>query len=141
MAIEPRPLPFAVHRIVYFALIMSMVCYAIVPAVLLEQNGGKGLAEAPLARLDSVAMALGASLAGVALFVRSKLHAAAATKTGPARARALFRATLVPLAMIEAGCLLGLTTWLLNGNPVPGLVVALVLLSLAILIVPLRDPT
>jgi hypothetical protein len=42
--------------------------------------------------------------------------------------------------MLEAGCLMSLTAWLLNGNPVPGLVVAMVLLSLAILIVPMRDP-
>lgn len=140
MAIEPPALPFAVQRIVYFALIMSMVCYAVVPAVVLQQNGGKGLAEVPLPMLDTVAMTLGAALGVAAIFVRGKLHTVAAAQAGAARARALFRATLVPLAMIEAGCLLGLTAWMMNGNPVPGLVVALVLLSLAILIVPLRDP-
>lgn len=137
---KPQAPPFAVQRIVYFALIMSMVVYAIVPAVVLQQNGGKGLAEVPLPMLDTVAITLGAVLGVAAVFVRGRLHAMAAAQTGTERASALFRATLVPLAMIEAGCIMGLTTWLLNGNPVPGLVVALVLLSLAILIVPLRDP-
>jgi hypothetical protein len=137
---EPKALPFAAQRIVYFALLMSMVVYSIVPAVVLQQNGGKGLAETPLASLDTTAIALGALLAVAAVVVRSKLHAKAAQQRGAQRTNALFRATLVPLAMLEAGCLMSLTAWLLNGNPVPGLVVAMVLLSLAILIVPMRDP-
>jgi len=90
--------------------------------------------------LDTVAIAAGVAIAGAALIVRRMLQAAAARQTGAPRAMASFRATLVPIAILEGGCLLGLTTWLLNGNPVPGLVVALVLLSLAVLIVPFSDP-
>jgi hypothetical protein len=42
--------------------------------------------------------------------------------------------------MLEGGCLLGVVAWMLNGNAVPNLVVTLVLMSIAIALIPLRDP-
>ena len=47
---------------------------------------------------------------------------------------------LAPIAMIEAGCLLAITAWMLNGQAVPALVVACVLISIAIAMLPLHDP-
>lgn len=135
-----RPsIPFASQRIVFFALLFGMVAYTIAAAVLLQQTG-KGLAEEPVPGLDDVAMFAGLAFAAGAMFLRRQLHGTAERQSGAARSAARFRATLVPLAILEGGSLLGTTTWLLNGRPVPGLVVAMVLLSLAILIVPLRDP-
>lgn len=132
-------LPFAMQRLVFLALLAGIAIYAVVVAVMLQQTG-KGLAESPIEVLDTVAIFAGVGLAAAAMLVRRKPRADAERLTGAPRAMASFRATLVPIAILEGGCLLGLTTWLLNGNPVPGLVVALVLLSLAVLIVPFSDP-
>lgn len=140
MAPEPPPLPFFQQRLVFFALLFGMTMYAIVVGVMLQTNGGKGLAETPIPMLDTVVMATGSALAIAAFVVRSMLHGTAERTTGTAKSHARFRATLVPLAMLEGGCLFGLTVWMLNGNAVPGLVVALVLLSLAIASVPFTDP-
>lgn len=132
--------PFATQRVVFFALLMGVLGFAAVVAVMLDQNGGKGLAAAPIDALDTMAIVVGAGLATAAMLVRRRLQTGTTQLEGEARAAASFRATLVPLAMLEGGSLLGLTTWLQNGRPVPGLVVALVLLSLAITIVPFTDP-
>ncbi len=136
---KPVP-PFALQRIVFFALLLGIAMYAIGVAVLLQQSGGKGFVEPPIDELDLVATIAGLGLATAAMLVRRAMHAVANRLAGDERAAARFRATLVPMAILEGGCLLGLTTWLLNGRVVPGLVVALVLLSLAVLIVPFADP-
>jgi hypothetical protein len=134
-----QPMPFALQRLVFFALLLGMVAYTVVTAVLL-QTFGKGLAESPIAGLDDVAVFAGLAMATGAMLVRRSLQRRAELLPAAERSHARFRATLVPLAILEGGCLLGTTTWLLNGRPVPGLVVGMVLLSLAVLIVPMRDP-
>ncbi|HEX5052726.1 MAG TPA: hypothetical protein VFZ65_13200 [Planctomycetota bacterium] len=134
------PVPFPVQRLLCFALIMGMAIYAIVVAVVLEQNDGKGLARQPIPVLDTVASTTAVAFAMGALLVRSLLHRQAELREANARTGMRFLATLVPLAMIEGACLLALTAWLLNGERVPNLVTALVLLALAIYIVPFRDP-
>lgn len=135
-----RPtIPFAAQRLVFFALLLGMVAYTVAVAVLLQQLG-KGLADEPVPRLDDVVVFTGLGLAIAAMLIRRRLQAGCERLAGAERGAARFRATLVPLAMLEGGCLFGTTTWLLSGRPVPGLVVAMVLLSLAILIVPFRDP-
>lgn len=139
MPMDRPSIPFAAQRLVFFALMFGMVAYTVAAAVLLQQSG-KGLAEEPLPVLEDVALFAGLAFAAGAMFLRRRLHGAAERHGGAARSAARFRATLIPLAILEGGSLLGTTTWLLTGRPVPGLVVAMVLLSLAILIVPLRDP-
>ncbi len=74
-----------------------------------------------------------ALLVGMTMF--AIVAASAAT-----RSQAQFVATLIPLAILEGACLLGITAWLLNGNAVPNLVAALVLLSIAIAMVPFSAP-
>jgi hypothetical protein len=139
MTPHPAP-PFAVQRLVYLALLLGVAVYAIAVAGAIQTNDGKGLGTEPIEALDIASVAVGATLGIAALFLRGQLRRAADATAAEARAAARFRATLVPLAMLEGGCLLGITTWLLNGNAVPSLVVALVLLSAMILIVPLADP-
>jgi hypothetical protein len=75
-----------------------------------------------------------------ALVLRSILRRGAESQQGSARAAARFRATLLPMALLEGGCLFGLVVWMLSGRAVPGLVTALVLLSAMIALVPLQDP-
>jgi len=134
------PLPFAMQRVVFLALLLGMVFYTVAAAVLLQTVDGGGLATEPVPLLDDLAAWFGlAALAGAVVLHRA-LRARAARLDGAARTAARFRATLVPLAVLEGGCLFGVTTWLLNGCTVPGLVVALVLLSAAVLIVPFTDP-
>lgn len=133
-------MPFAAQRVVFLALLLGMTAYAVAVAVVLQVNEGKGIATAPIPELDAFVVVAGVAFAGTALLLRSKLRSAAERLTGPDRSGAQFRATLIPLAMIEGGCVFGTTVWLLNGNPVPGLVVAMVLLALAIYLVPFADP-
>ena len=130
---------FAQQRLVCFGLLLGVSAYAIVVAVVLEQ-AGKGFGPQPNDVLDTVAVAVGCAAALAAFGLRTLLGRAAAVAAPSDRASARFRALLVPMAMLEGGCLLGITTWMWNGNPVPGLVVAMVLLALMIAIVPLRDP-
>lgn len=140
MTDEPRTPPFAQQRLVFVALLAGMVAYAGAAAIVLRQNDGRGLAPAPIPALGNVTVWAGAGLATAAMIVRARLHAIAAAASSAARRAARFRATLVPLAMLEGGCLLGITTWLLDGRIDPGLIVAAVMLGLAVLIVPFREP-
>ncbi len=133
-------LPFAMQRLVFFALLLGMTMYIVAVAVVLQMGGGKGLAEAPIAPLDTVVIAVAVATASGAFVLRPVLQRAVGGEDAAARSQAAFRATLIPVAMLEGGCLLATTTWLLNGNAVPNLVAALVLLSLAIAIVPFSDP-
>ena len=134
------PLPFAHQRLVFLGLVLGMVMYAVTVAVILQIGEGRGLASEPIRALDTVVVAVAAAAAAGAVVLRSLLRRAAEQTTGAARSHAYFRAALVPVALLEGGVLFGLTAWLLNGNAVPNLVAALVLLSLAIAIVPLADP-
>ncbi len=140
MTAERPPLPFTQQRLVFFALLLGMTMYAIVVAVVLQTNDGKGMGEAPIEMLDTVVIAVGAASALGAFSLRGILQRQAEAAVGADRSHMRFRATLVPLAMIEGGCLFGLTVWMLNGNAVPNLVVAMVLLSVAIAFVPFSDP-
>jgi hypothetical protein len=136
----PTDLPFGTQRLVFFALVLGMTMYAIAVAVVLQTNDSKGMATPPIEALDMAVPAIAAMLTVGALVLRKVLQRAAEAATGAARSQARFRATLIPLAMLEAGCLTGLTAWLLNGNANPHLIAAMLLLAIAIAIVPLTDP-
>lgn len=131
---------FAQLRIVCFALLFGMTSFAVVAAVLLQGNDGKGFAEEPLPMLDTVVVAVGAAAALVAFALRRVLGPRADETDPQLRLAARFRATITSIAALEGGSLFGIVTWLLQGDPVPGLVVAMVLLSIAIAMVPFRDP-
>ncbi|MBK8097487.1 MAG: hypothetical protein IPK26_10285 [Planctomycetes bacterium] len=132
--------PVPDHRttmIVCSSLLGGVCLFAIVIAVLLQ---GDGTGMQPLEFMNTLSVAVGASLLPVALLLRSTLRQRAEQKTGADRARARFAAVLVPIAVLEGGMMLGLTTWMMNGTPMPGLVVACVLLAAAIGILPFRAP-
>lgn len=131
---------FAQQRLVCVALLLGMTFYAVVAGIVLSQNEGRGLAHTPIEILETVVVIVGASLAIAAFAVRAALQRAAERADPDERAVRRFHASLVPLALLEGGCLFGITVWLLNGRPVPSLVVAMVLLALAIVVVPFSDP-
>jgi hypothetical protein len=135
----PQP-SFAHLRLICLALVMGMTMFTIVVAVVLHQNDGRGLAEPTIPVLDDVALFLGIGAAVTAFGLRSVLLRPLEGAEGAARTMIRFRGTIVPIAMLEGGCLFGITVWMLNGNEVPALATALVLLSLAIVIVPFSDP-
>lgn len=132
--------PFAAQRILLFALLFGMTSYAIVVAVVLATTEGIGLAEEPITVLDTVTLAVGAATAFGAIVAKIFLGNRAASLDGAERGRILFMSRLIPIAILEGGCLLSVTVWLLNGNAVPSLAVAMVLLAIAIAIVPFHDP-
>jgi hypothetical protein len=136
----PAGSSFATQRLVCIALLLGMTTFAIVVAVVLQQNEGRGLADHRLPELDDAVVFVGIGAGLVALAVRSLLFKLAARSDPEQRGMARFRATLVSLALLEGGCLFGLCVWMLNGNAVPGLAAALALLSLAVLVVPFTDP-
>ena len=131
---------FAQQRLICIALLVGMSFYAIVVAIVLKTNDGKGMAPEPLVILDTVVVAVGAAMAIGAFVLRSVLGGAAEKTAPEQRAMARFRAALVPIVLLEGGCLFGVTVWMINGTPVPGLVVAMVLLAIAIVLVPFTDP-
>jgi hypothetical protein len=131
---------FAQQRLIAVALLLGMTFFAVVVAVVLQTNSGKGLAAEPIEVLDTVVLVVGASMAVTAFVLRSLLTAAAERAAPDQRPLQRFRAVLVPLATIEGACLFALTVWMLNGKTVPTLVVAMVLLALAIVMVPFHDP-
>jgi hypothetical protein len=134
------PPPFAVQRILFFALFLGVTLFAIAAGIMLQSRDGKGLADPPIEVLHDVVIVVGAFALIGAFVMRALMHRRAAGLDGPARGAAKFMATLLPLAMLEGGCLLGVITWMLNGEAVPSLVVTLVLMSIAIALIPLRDP-
>lgn len=140
MTHERPPLPFAQQRIVFLAILASVAMFVVAAAVVLQTSDGKGLGGEPIPMLDTVALVVGGAVALAAFALRPALQRAAEAATGAGRSHARFRATLIPLALLEGGCLLGIVTWMLNGNAVPGLVVALVLFAAAVAIVPFTDP-
>ena len=136
---RPR-LPFAHQRLVFFGLLLGMVMYAVTVAVILQVGEGKGLAAQRIDALDTIVVAVGGAALAGALTLRAVLQRNVESASGAARSHARFQATLVPVALLEGGVLFALTAWLLNGNVVPHLAVAMVLLAIAIAIVPLADP-
>lgn len=135
----PPKIPFAMQRLVFLALVFGVLAFMGVIA-LLHSSGGPPIVAAPIPELDLVCMGFGAGSTVAALALRGLLHRRADALPPDARGVARFRAHLVPLAILEGGSLLALVTWMVNGHPLPGLVVALVLLSVMIMIIPFRDP-
>jgi hypothetical protein len=131
-------IPFARQRIVFLMLLVGMALFMVAAAVVLQVNEGKGLGAVP--ELDQVVPFLGVGLAVAAFTMRAILGRAAANAAPGDRAAKRFVAVMMPLAMLEGGSIAGTTTWLLNGNAVPGLAVGLVLFALAIVMVPFSDP-
>jgi hypothetical protein len=131
---------FAQQRLVCIVLLIGMSFCAVAVAVALQANAGRGMAHEPLPALDTAAVAVGAALVVGALVLRAGLGGVAARAAPESRPLARFRATLVPIAVLEGGCAFDLTVWLLNGRAVPGLAVAMVLLAIAIVLVPFTDP-
>jgi len=133
----PAP-TFAQQRIVLVAILSGVVAYAAVVAFVLPGDARPNPAGVPV--LDEVSICAGIGLAVAALLARRALTASAANAAPGERANRQFLARLVPLAMLEGGCMLGLTAWMVNGDPVPGAIVAAVLFALALLLVPFQDP-
>lgn len=132
-------LPFSLQRIIFSSLLFVVITFMAVVALMVPGDG-PGLAPEPMAAMDLLAVVFGAITLVAGLFLRWTLHRRADQKQGDARRQARFLATLVPLAVLEGGCLLALVVWMTNGYPLPGLVVALILLSVMIAILPFRDP-
>jgi hypothetical protein len=133
-------IPFAGQRIVCVALVFGMLMYAIVAGVMLQMNEGNGIAEAPIEELNLIAMILGAALGAGAIAARLTLNKRAEAVAKEDRGNLRLLSRLVPIAIIEAGCLFAITAWMLNGQAVPALAVACILLSIAIAMIPLHDP-
>ena len=132
--------PFAAQRMICMALVFGMTMYAVVAGVMLQMNDGKGIAEEPIEDLNLISLIVGVAVAigGTAtrLFLAKRVEALPKGERGMLR----FIQRLAPIAMIEAGCLLAIIAWMLNGQAVPALVVACVLISIAIAMLPLHDP-
>ncbi len=135
----PIDLPFGQQRIVFSALLFAVIAALVIVAVLVH-GSGPGLAAEPMPELDTVAVWFGAISLVAGLLLHRGLHRAAAATAAERRRVARFRATALPLAVLVGGCLVALVAWMQNGNPRPGLIVALVLLSVMISLIPLRDP-
>jgi hypothetical protein len=131
---------FAQQRVVFLALLGGMVAYGVVVALVVQSNEGRGIGGAPIEALDFVTLGLGAVATAAALVLRAMLHGRAGSRPREQRAAARFTATLLPLAILEGGCMLALTAWLLNGTMFPNLAIAMLLLLVAIVVVPLHDP-
>ena len=128
--------PFAQQRIVCLALLTGIVLYAAVVAYLLNS----GPVARPVPELDQVTLFAGIALAIGALVARGVLKAKANEAPAADRSQKHFVATLVPLAMLEGGCLLAITTWMVNTNTIPNLLIAGVLFAIAVVLVPFSDP-
>ena len=133
-------MPFAGQRMICMALVFGMAMYAIVAGVMIKMNDGVGLSEEPIEVLDAVSLGVGIGAAVIAMVVRVMLTKKAEATDKEHRATPRFLSRIVPLAILEGGCLLAITVWMLNGTALPPLAVACVLLSFAIALVPMQDP-
>ena len=79
------------------------------------------------------------ALAAAAFLIRGFLHGKADAAAGEERRRLRFRATFLPLVLLEGGALFGLIAWLQARKEQPGLIAALVLLAGMLAIIPLQD--
>jgi len=131
--------PFAQQRVLFFALPLGVVAFAIAIGVMhADPELSKTLAGEDLLGPAVWPVAAGAGV--VAFGLRRMLQAWADGLAGQPRRRARMRATLLPLAVLEGGALFALVAWLLAGKEQPCLVAALVLLAAMLALVPLRDP-
>jgi hypothetical protein len=133
-------IPFAGQRMISMALVLGMAMYAIAVGVILKVNDGVGVSEEPIEVLDTIATIFGIVAAVLAVFIRILITKKAAATDKDQRAKPRLLALFIPLGFLEAGCVLAITAWMLNGNAVPSLAVACVLLSIAIAMIPLQDP-
>ena len=140
MTSGPRNASFAQQRLIAFALLMGVGAYALVVAFLLQQNDGKGLQPDVAPELANVVLMLGPAMLVTGLVLRTVMNRRAEALPVDERAPLRFQAMLLPMAVLEAGALFGITVWMLSGKAVPSLVTALVLFAAMIAIVPLRDP-
>lgn len=131
---------FAQQRTICIALVLGIAMYVTAVGVILKINDGSGLSDEPIEVLDTAALAVGIAVAIGAMLARSILTKKAKATAKEHRATPRFLARIVPLAIIEGGGLLAITAWMLNGNALPSLAVACVLLSFAIALIPLTDP-
>lgn len=137
--------PFAQQRILFFAMAMGVVAMAVVIGVLANEIGPTAPGAPPPAQLPPddllgvFVWPFAAVHATAAFAVRRYLHGKADAAEGEARRMFRFRATLVPLALLEGGALFGLVAWLTAKNEQPGLIAALVLLAAMLAIIPLQD--
>jgi hypothetical protein len=136
----PRNASFAQQRLIAFALLFGVGAYALVAAIVLQQNDGKGLQPDLPPELADVALLLGPAMLVAGLVLRVVMNRRAEALPVDERAPLRFQALLLPMGVLEAGALFGITVWMLSGKAVPSLVIALVLFAAMIAIVPLRDP-
>lgn len=135
----PAP-PFAAQRLICIALLLGMLLYGVVVAVLLAQQEWRGIAEQPIDVLDMITPVAGGALLVAATVARMTLRNRAEAAPAEVRPGLMFQSTLVSVAMLEAGVLLAITAWMLNGNPMPHVIVAAVLFAVTIVFVPFSDP-
>lgn len=130
--------PFVTQRLICFCLVISVTIYAVVAALVLQVHQGQGLLDEVPDVLPffiwggCIACALAAGVTRL-LFAHHARHG-----EQHVRGRMRFLSRLAPLAMLEMGCIAGITGWLLSGDAVPGLALACVLLAFAIALVPLK---
>lgn len=135
----PAP-PFAQQRILFFALVLGVVAMAGVIAFLTNEAGAAQPGEPPPEDLlGPYVVPVAAALAAAAFLVRGFLHGKADAAAGEERRRLRFRATFLPLVLLEGGALFGLIAWLQARKEQPGLIAALVLLAGMLAIIPLQD--
>jgi hypothetical protein len=128
---------FAQQRLVFVALLLGIVLYAVVVGFVLRS--GRLVAE-PLPILDQVTPFAGFAIAIAAIVLRAVLSSRAESAPPERRSEKRFVARLASIAVLEAGCLLGITTWMVNGTAIPNLLVAGVLFAIAVVFVPFSDP-
>lgn len=125
---------------IFLAMVFGITMYAIVAGVMIGSNDGKGLVENLDGLIVDMTVWIGGGAAIGAITARQLMQRGLEDQPPAAVAARRFVARLVPIAILEAGALFALTIWLLSGKNVPPLAVAMVLLSIAIAIVPFRDP-
>ncbi|MFN7587158.1 MAG: hypothetical protein ACK501_12105 [Planctomycetota bacterium] len=140
MTSGPRNASFAQQRLIAFGLLFGVGAYSLVAAIVLQQNDGKGLQPDLPAELADVALMLGPAMLVAGLVLRLVMNRRAEALPADERASPRLQALLLPMGVLEAGALFGITVWMLSGKAVPSLVTALVLFAAMIAIVPLRDP-
>lgn len=138
--IDPPAIPFARQRLICLLLLLGVGAYAAVTAFVLQSNEWRGLEPPTGAALADLAWPLCAGIVAGAVVMRGTLRRAAQAAPPEQRSMREFTAMLTPVAMLEGGCLLGITTWLLSGRAMPGLAAAGVMFAVAVLLIPFADP-
>lgn len=136
----PPSLPFARQRLVCLVILAGILVYTAIAAYMLQTNEWRGLQPDSARMLEDVLVPFGGAIAVGALTTRGVLSRRSATAPPAERPMRRFTATLTAIAMLEGGCVLAITTWMLGGNTMPALVVAGVLFAIAVLAIPFTDP-